>query len=623
MKNSLLSKNLYSQHTDFLIIKTLLPFITRKTFVDVGAEKGSFAQFLLQEGFQGLLFEPCPNHHAILHELVQNVPARFFPFAIDSTDREADFYINCDEQGEPTDYFHSLCYVANDPRIRHHQKIRVTCRCLRSLLQEGILDKQIGLLKIDTEGNDLQVLRGIGDVRPEVLICEFFTQGIYSGWEEGDPDGLIAEAKNLGFRHYLAIKRYRLSELVSWNPAVFFEQQWGNLIFLNDHIYSQAFQELQKHVLSSERYLFTAPDQLTIMTEEKEQVIQEKEQVIQEKEQVIQELHVLSEERLNIIYYLESHPLRTFLKHWLPHNIQDKIRRIRRGFQPKLGRFYQYAPIPLNIPKQYYFPAPLSQQSLPVVSIITPSWNQAPFVERTIKSVLDQNYTNLEYIIQDGASTDETTQILEKYRLQLRHVESCQDNGQAHAINLGFRHASGDIMVWLNSDDLLLPGAVAYIVKFFLDHPEVDVVYGHRIVINEDEKEIGRWILPPHDDKVLLWADYIPQETIFWRRRIWERAGGYLDESYHFALDWELLLRFREAGASFVRLPHFLAAFRVHDRQKTSKELEKRGFQEMYRLRERCHGRHVSHEEAHYQIRSYMRKQVIYDTCYRLGVLRY
>lgn len=358
-----------------------------------------------------------------------------------------------------------------------------------------------------------------------------------------------------------------------------------------------------------------------IQSQQKELVA--KEQIIQEKEQVIQELHTLAEERLNIIHYLQSHPLRIFLKHFLPLGIQNGIRQIRRWFQPKLGQLRQYPPIPLKIPKHYYTLTGLAQQSLPVVSIVTPSFNQAQFLERTINSVIKQNYPNLEYIIQDGASTDQTSQILEKYRSQLSYVESCQDNGQAHAINLGFCHASGDIMAWLNSDDLLLPGAVAYIVKFFRDHPELDVVYGHRIVINEDEKEIGRWILPPHENNALLWADYIPQETIFWRRRIWEKAGGYLDESYHFALDWELLLRFREAGATFVRLPRFLAAFRVHEHQKTSKELEGRGSQEMHRLRERCHGHHVSHEEAHYNIRHYMRKHILYDKMSRFGVLRY
>src|SRR5262249_57016793 len=125
--------------------------------------------------------------------------------------------------------------------------------------------------------------------------------------------------------------------------------------------------------------------------------------------------------------------------------------------------------------------------------------------------------------------------------------------------------------------------------------PAIDVVYSHRVLIDEQNGEIGRWVLPPHDDPILRWADYVPQETLFWRRRLWEKAGSYIDESYQFALDWELLLRFQQAGAKFKRLPPFLGAFRVHSTQKTSNQLGTVGQQEMARLRERCHGRPVSH----------------------------
>ncbi len=258
-----------------------------------------------------------------------------------------------------------------------------------------------------------------------------------------------------------------------------------------------------------------------------------------------------------------------------------------------------------------------------MVLVVTPSLNQAQFLEQTIKSVLDQHYPRLEYIIQDGASTDATGSILQQYAGKVTYIESAKDTGQANAINRGFCYATGDIMAWLNSDDLLLPGALTYIANFFLEHPDVDVVYGHRIIINDQGHEIGRWILPPHDKNMLLWADYVPQETLFWRREIWERAGGYIDESFHFALDWELLLRFRETKARFVRLPRFLAAFRVHPQQKTSQELATRGCQEMARLRKRIHGREVSNLEAHHQIRHYMRKHVAYDWLYRLGVFRF
>ena len=132
-------------------------------------------------------------------------------------------------------------------------------------------------------------------------------------------------------------------------------------------------------------------------------------------------------------------------------------------------------------------------------SIVTPSYNQSSFIERTIKSILNQNYPNLEYIIQDGASSDGTVTILENYRSQIDSIESVKDTGQANAINLGFAKSKGEIMAWLNSDDLFLPGALDYVVHYFLNHPQVDAVYGHRILIDENDSEVGRWILPPHD----------------------------------------------------------------------------------------------------------------------------
>lgn len=200
--------------------------------------------------------------------------------------------------------------------------------------------------------------------------------------------------------------------------------------------------------------------------------------------------------------------------------------------------------------------------------------------------------------------------------------ESRRDAGQANALNLGFLQATGEVMGYLNADDLLLPGALHYVASSFARRPEADVVYGHRVLIDESGHEVGRWVLPPHDDEILSWADYIPQETVFWRRRIWERAGGRIDESFQFALDWDLLLRFRSAGATFVRLPRFLAAFRVHPDQKTS-QLTEIGAQEMERLRQRCHGRPVSPAEAALHTRRYLRRHLMCDLLYRLGVFRY
>jgi glycosyltransferase involved in cell wall biosynthesis len=336
-----------------------------------------------------------------------------------------------------------------------------------------------------------------------------------------------------------------------------------------------------------------------------------------EKEDMINKLSALikAHRRVSVLCWL-SLPV-----DYLRVGIASKIRRVYERMFSLEKVFHQYRPKPLEIPEHYHRTIAFEGDSQPLVSIVTPSFNHALFLERTMQSVLQQNYSNLEYIVQDGGSTDGTNQILEKYRSRLKSGQSRPDGGQANAINLGFQHASGEIMAWLNSDDLLLPGTVAYVARYFLEHPEVDVVYGHRVNINENDQEIGRWIMPSHDDELLRWADYIPQETLFWRRRIWEKVGASLDESFQFALDWDLLLRFQDAGANFARLPRFLGAFRVHTAQKTQAAMDGSGQEEMNRLRLRNHGRDVTWYEVKRHTRSYLLRSTLLRRLHRVGLL--
>jgi glycosyltransferase involved in cell wall biosynthesis len=292
-----------------------------------------------------------------------------------------------------------------------------------------------------------------------------------------------------------------------------------------------------------------------------------------------------------------------------------------RWVPQQLGVLHQHGPIPFHVPEHYLDVIPLDPY--PTISMVTPCLNSARFLPFTMDSILDQEYPVLEYIVQDGASTDETMSVVDGYRDRLVHAVSEKDSGMAQAINRGFAHTSGEIMAYLNADDLLLPGSLHYVAAYFARHPEVDVVYSHRVLIDADSAEIGRWIMPPHDDAVLSWVDYVPQETLFWRRSIWDKAGGAMDESFRFALDWDLLLRFRSAGATFARVPRFLGAFRVHADQKTARELRGLGFDEMDRLREREVGRPVSEAEVRPYLGAYFRSHKLYHKLYRLGVLRY
>jgi GT2 family glycosyltransferase len=128
-----------------------------------------------------------------------------------------------------------------------------------------------------------------------------------------------------------------------------------------------------------------------------------------------------------------------------------------------------------------------------------------------------------------------------------------------------------------------------FVGEYFAAHPEVDAIYGHRIIIDDEDRDVGRWIMPRHDPATLEWIDYVPQETLFWRKRAWDRAGG-IDPTFQFALDWDLLARFQQAGCRLIRVPYFLGAFRVHAEQKTSQVIHTTGADEMRRIRARFHG---------------------------------
>ncbi len=248
-----------------------------------------------------------------------------------------------------------------------------------------------------------------------------------------------------------------------------------------------------------------------------------------------------------------------------------------------MGNLRQYPPRPIRT--EVLDPGDFTGR-YPSMSIVTPTFNQGRFIERTVRSVMDQAYPSLRYALYDGASQDETvavlTELAKEYTLQWK---SEPDKGQADAINKAFSMVDGEIMAWLNSDDLLMPRALLHIGSFFDQNPDVDVIYGHRILINENDEEIGRWVTPPYHSDALTYFDYVPQETLFWRRSLWEKTGGKLNVDFHFALDWDLLQRFREAGAKIVRLPRFLGCFRVHPEQKTSAKMADLGKTEMSWLR--------------------------------------
>jgi hypothetical protein len=302
------------------------------------------------------------------------------------------------------------------------------------------------------------------------------------------------------------------------------------------------------------------------------------------------------------------------LQDWVRQGAKWWRERLGYWFSPRLPTLRHHPPQPLEVPRTY-LRSPRFRE-WPRVSIVTPSYNQGRFLARAIESVLMQGYPRLEHIVQDGGSTEETVRTLGRYRSSLARCESAPDSGQAQALNRGFARSTGEVMSYLNADDFLLPGAVAYVARYFASHPAVDVVYGHRILVDAEDRQIGIWAVPRHDDDALSWLDDIPQETLFWRRGAWERTGGRMDESFQFAIDWDLLLRFREVGAKMVRLPRFLGAFRVHPEQKTATQQHVCD-EESARLWARVHGRALTPEEAQEAATRYRRRHIPYHTLYR------
>jgi len=224
---------------------------------------------------------------------------------------------------------------------------------------------------------------------------------------------------------------------------------------------------------------------------------------------------------------------------------------------------------------------------MPRISVVTPSFNQGHFLEATIRSVLDQGYPRLEYIIMDGGSTDNSVEIIKKYQDRVAFWVSAPDGGQSNAINQGFARATGEVLAWLNSDDLYLPGALEAVAEFFQNHPGIDCVIGDQDTIDPKGQHLCTVKNIPFSFRRTLYGGaMVPQPSTFFTRRAYEAAGP-LDTGLHYQMDYEFFLRMASRGVRFGILPRPLAAFRLHRASKTISEYHHKVQQANFVIRKR------------------------------------
>jgi FkbM family methyltransferase len=582
----------YAQNFEDVMLARLFAGQRQGFYVDVGASHPtqlSVTKYFYDLGWRGINVEPIRAKWQLfvdtrLRDINLNVAAG-------STPGRQRFYYVPDNDALSTSSPEQAAALA----AQGYSIVESTCdvRRLDAILAVHA-EAAIEFMKIDAEGSEGDILRSIDlqAYRPKVLLIEVESHPTaFPGWDNVDIEqrlrppaweGSVLSAGYL-FAHFDGLNRFYLRQDVA-------------------HLKSR---------------LAVPPGVFDFVVHD---AIAAAETASAEKERVIQDLasRLADQSKAEIQELAPIPQVRQLAGDLVPfaRPIGRAVRRTRLILRPRLGVLRQYAPRPLEMPAHTF--APVDARPAPSIAIVTPSLQQGDFIEHTLRSILGQGYPKLEYRVQDGGSTDKTVAILQQYAPQLTDWQSQPDGGQANAINVGFKRTVGEIMGWVNSDDVLLPGALWAVAQAFLDHPDVEVVYGNRLLIDANGMEIGRWLLPGHDDKALLWADYVPQETLFWRRSVWQRVGAGLDESFKFAMDWDLLVRFRDAGARFAHIPRFLGAFRVHDQQKTSSQVHALGQEEMQRIRQRTLGRVPSRSDINAALKPFIVRHVVADVNYRV-----
>ncbi|MFT4751130.1 MAG: glycosyltransferase involved in cell wall biosynthesis [Neolewinella sp.] len=249
---------------------------------------------------------------------------------------------------------------------------------------------------------------------------------------------------------------------------------------------------------------------------------------------------------------------------------------------PKLDWLQQEINVPSELNDDY-----------PKITIITPSYNQGKFIEATIRSVLAQNYPNLEYFIFDGGSTDNTVDVIKKYDKHITFWESKEDNGQSHAINKGFRAASGDIIGWLNSDDLFYPNTLHRVANYFKDKNYRKILYGEgTFLLDKYQISVKNTIARRSQKHPITLCDFIIQPSSFWGKSVVKEVGE-LDENLHFGFDWDWFIKAHNKNIPFQRVEEDFSVYRIHADHKSGSGGDKRT-KELAKIFRKNHGETIA-----------------------------
>jgi FkbM family methyltransferase len=618
----------YAQNFEDVMLARVFSSRTDGFYVDVGAGDPvnlSVTKWFYDLGWSGINIEP---NRSLFKKL--------------SADRSRDVNLECGagESRKRAQFIEMpIAELSSfDSRVRAsagEQKIFGTIRTvpvvpLTEILDQYADERHIDFLKVDAEGWEREVLRGLDleKYRPTVILVESIRPRTRTESQSEWEDDLIAARYTFVYfdginRFYVANEDLHLKEHFVLPPNFFDDIKPAALVHMEADREGRldAINRLSEALKVSEADREARLDAINRLSEAlkvSEADRQARLDIMNKLDAALKVSEADRQARLDVINRLTDDIINRLMS--VDNATQEILSgsptlrpSLRQKFSVRLGIKRQYPPMELTVPASYY--AEIPPQNAPRIAVVTPSLNHGAYLKQTIDSILGQEYPNLVYFVQDGGSQDGSVDILNSYNSELAW-RSEPDTGQANAINRAFETIDGDIMAYINSDDMLLPGTLSYVARFFQRNPKVDVVYGHRICIDRDGSDIGRWVLPQHDLEALKWADYIPQETMFWRQRVWDAVGPF-NESFNYALDWDFILRAQAEGYRFWRLPRFLACFRVHDEQKTL-ALKQVGQQECDILRKKSFGTVPTQVEIHNGLRRYMRRHVALHILSRL-----